>query len=141
MLIRISAIVGMMKFVCLFYRNFWEVLHSLTLVDKRRFLLFCTGSDRVPIRGLSAMRLIVSQAGGGPERLMSSHTCFNHLLLPPYGTIELMRQRVMQALENSEGTYIYLYISFASLFYTYIIYNNISVSHYEHITCFMQALD
>lgn len=82
---------------------FWKVLHSLTVAEKRKFLSFCTGSDRVPIKGLGNMKLIISPSGGGPDRLMSSHTCFNHLLLPPYVSEDMLRDRLMQSLENSEG--------------------------------------
>lgn len=34
---------------------FWEVLHEMSDHDKRNFLLFLTGSDRIPIQGMKAI--------------------------------------------------------------------------------------
>lgn len=39
-------------------RWFWEVFHELSLEDKKNFLLFLTGSDRVPITGMKAIKVI-----------------------------------------------------------------------------------
>lgn len=36
---------------------FWEVFHELTLAEKKQFLLFLTGSDRVPILGMKALKV------------------------------------------------------------------------------------
>jgi ubiquitin-protein ligase E3 A len=58
------------------------VHEELTLDEKKKLLEFCTGSDRVPIKGLSSMRLTISKQGPDSAQLPTSHTCFNHLLLP-----------------------------------------------------------
>lgn len=34
---------------------FWEVFHELSLEQKKRFLLYLTGSDRIPILGMKAI--------------------------------------------------------------------------------------
>lgn len=39
-------------------RWFWEVIHSLSLEDKKKFLLFLTGSYRIPIQGMKAIKVI-----------------------------------------------------------------------------------
>lgn len=31
---------------------FWEILKEYSTDDKKKFLAFCTGSDRVPIKGM-----------------------------------------------------------------------------------------
>ena len=36
---------------------FWEVFHELSLEEKKQFLLFLTGSDRVPILGMKALKV------------------------------------------------------------------------------------
>lgn len=36
---------------------FWEVFHELSLEDKKKFLLFLTGSDRIPIQGMKAIKV------------------------------------------------------------------------------------
>ena len=48
--------------------NFWEVLHSLDMEDKKKFLAFSTGSDRAPIGGLKAMRFIITRHGEDGDR-------------------------------------------------------------------------
>jgi len=84
-------------------RNFWEVVHSFTLEQKRRLLFFATGSDRAPIRGLGHMTFVISRHGNDNDKLPSAHTCFNHLLLPAYTTKENLRERLLTAINNAEG--------------------------------------
>ena len=48
--------------------------------------MFTTGTDRIPIRGLSSLTFIISRNGPDSNRLPTAHTCFNHLLLPEYKT-------------------------------------------------------
>lgn len=38
-------------------RWFWEVIHEMSLADKKKFLLFLTGSDRIPIQGMRAIKV------------------------------------------------------------------------------------
>jgi hypothetical protein len=85
---------------------FWEVLHSLELELQCKFLQFTTGSDRVPIKGLGNLRLVISRHGSDELRLPSAHTCFNHLLLPEYKSAEVVRDRLLQAICNTEGFHI-----------------------------------
>ena len=50
-------------------RLLWQVLHSFNLEQKKKFLFFCTGSDRAPIKGLGSMVFVVSRNGPDSERL------------------------------------------------------------------------
>ncbi|KAJ3126053.1 putative E3 ubiquitin-protein ligase herc4 [Nowakowskiella sp. JEL0407] len=46
-------------------RRFWSVVHSFTPTQKREFLRFVTGTDRVPpIRGLRGIALLIQPSGG-----------------------------------------------------------------------------
>lgn len=36
---------------------FWQVFRELTLEEKKKFLLYLTGCDRVPIQGMKAIRV------------------------------------------------------------------------------------
>mmetsp|Transcript_50050 Transcript_50050/g.73512 ORF Transcript_50050/g.73512 Transcript_50050/m.73512 type:complete len:293 (-) Transcript_50050:52-930(-) len=83
--------------------NFWTVVHSMTLEEKKKLLFFCTGSDRSPIRGLGSMTFIISRNGPDSDRLPTAHTCFNHLLLPEYRDMNKLRRCLMTAIINSEG--------------------------------------
>jgi ubiquitin-protein ligase E3 A len=84
-------------------QQLWKILHSFTEAEKRLFLQFCTGSDRVPISGLSNLRLTISRNGGDSEILPTSHTCFNHLLLPEYSSEAKLKAKLLIAVHNSRG--------------------------------------
>jgi len=83
--------------------RFWAVAHSLPAAQRKRLLAFVTGSDRVPIGGLAALPFKLQRNGSGDERLPTAHTCFNTLMLPDYSSEEALRDRLLLALENSEG--------------------------------------
>ncbi|XP_008203541.1 ubiquitin-protein ligase E3A isoform X1 [Nasonia vitripennis] len=84
-------------------RNFWQVVHSLTPEDQRRLLQFTTGSDRVPVGGLSRLKMVIARHGPDSDRLPIAHTCFNVLLLPDYSTIEKLQDRLLKAINYSKG--------------------------------------
>ncbi|KAL4169032.1 hypothetical protein KRP22_009961 [Phytophthora ramorum] len=84
-------------------RDFWVVVHALPLEDKKKLLRFATGSDRVPIRGLSNLVFVISRNGPDSDRLPTAHTCFNHLLLPEYSGREKLKERLLLAINQAEG--------------------------------------
>ena len=85
-------------------KDFWDIVHNeLSDDEKRRLLEFATGSDRVPIRGLSSIHLTISKAGADSEQLPTAHTCFNHLLIPHYDSKDKLRRLLKLALQNSRG--------------------------------------
>lgn len=84
-------------------RNFWEIIHELDIEHKKKFLFFSTGSDRAPVGGLGTMHFTIMKNGEDNEQLPSAHTCFNHLLLPPYKSKEKLKEKLMIAINNSEG--------------------------------------
>ncbi len=78
-------------------------MHELSDENKKNFLKFATGSDRAPINGLGELNLIIERAGPDSDQLPSSHTCFNHLLLPEYSSKEKLNEKFICAIQNSEG--------------------------------------
>jgi len=84
----------------------WDVIHELPVELQKRFLFFCTGSDRVPIKGLGNLNFVISRNGTDESRLPSAHTCFNHLLLPEYTQKEHLRKQLMKAIMDTEGFHI-----------------------------------
>eukprot|EP01090_Pellita_catalonica_P017474 TRINITY_DN5282_c0_g1_i2.p1 TRINITY_DN5282_c0_g1~~TRINITY_DN5282_c0_g1_i2.p1 ORF type:complete len:207 (-),score=31.21 TRINITY_DN5282_c0_g1_i2:340-960(-) len=84
-------------------KNFWEVVHSFNLEQQKKLLFFATGSDRSPIGGLGKLHFVIMKHGEDSDRLPQSHTCFNHLLLPPYNTKQKLQERLLTAIENAEG--------------------------------------
>ncbi|CAL8400654.1 unnamed protein product [Boreogadus saida] len=84
-------------------KEFWETLHSFGDDQKRLFLQFTTGTDRAPVGGLGKLKMIIAKNGPDTERLPTSHTCFNVLLLPEYGTVEKLRERLLKAITYAKG--------------------------------------
>ena len=66
-------------------------------------LKFATGSDRAPINGLSSLTFVISRNGPDSDRLPTSHTCFNHLLLPDYASEEKLEDKLKRAIRQAEG--------------------------------------
>ncbi|XP_063237913.1 probable E3 ubiquitin-protein ligase HERC4 [Bacillus rossius redtenbacheri] len=81
---------------------FWNVFHQLSLEDKKKFLLFLTGSDRVPIQGMKELKIYI-QPTTDDRCLPVAHTCFNLLDLPRYKTQEKLRYKLLQAIQQTEG--------------------------------------
>ncbi|XP_048526235.1 ubiquitin-protein ligase E3A isoform X2 [Dendroctonus ponderosae] len=84
-------------------KDFWSLVHAFSLEDKRKLLQFTTGSDRVPIGGLSRLKLVIARNGPDSDRLPTAHTCFNVLLLPEYSSKEKLKDRLVKAINYSKG--------------------------------------
>jgi len=83
---------------------FWDVVHNeLSDSEKKKLLFFTTGSDRSPIGGLGKLNFVITRHGGDTDRLPTSHTCFNHLLLPEYGSKMKLERLLKKAITNSTG--------------------------------------
>ncbi|XP_065763312.1 probable E3 ubiquitin-protein ligase HERC3 [Muntiacus reevesi] len=82
---------------------FWETFHEFPLEKKKKFLLFLTGSDRIPIYGMASLQIVIQSTASGEEYLPVAHTCYNLLDLPKYSSKEVLRARLTQALDNYEG--------------------------------------
>ncbi|KAK6494153.1 putative E3 ubiquitin-protein ligase HERC3 isoform X1 [Huso huso] len=82
---------------------FWEVFHGFQLEKKKQFLLFLTGSDRIPIYGMESLQIVIQPTSAGEQYLPVAHTCYNLLDLPKYQTKEILRRRLTQAIEQYEG--------------------------------------
>uniref|UniRef100_A0A2K6FMP5 HECT-type E3 ubiquitin transferase n=1 Tax=Propithecus coquereli TaxID=379532 RepID=A0A2K6FMP5_PROCO len=82
---------------------FWETFHEFPLEKKKKFLLFLTGSDRIPIYGMASLQIVIQPTASGEEYLPVAHTCYNLLDLPKYRSKEVLRARLSQALDGYEG--------------------------------------
>uniref|UniRef100_A0A8C7PSR8 E3 ubiquitin-protein ligase n=1 Tax=Oncorhynchus mykiss TaxID=8022 RepID=A0A8C7PSR8_ONCMY len=88
---------------------FWQVVKDMDNEKRIRLLQFVTGTCRLPVGGFA--ELIGSN---GPQKfcidkvgketwLPRSHTCFNRLDLPPYRSLEQLKEKLMFAIEETEG--------------------------------------
>ena len=90
--------------------NFWEVLSNLTQNDLSNFLLFCTGSSRVPIGGFKTLesnrgnisKFCITKTEYVPnhKNFIKAHTCFNRLDLPNFPNENLLKDAIKFAIEN-----------------------------------------
>ena len=57
-----------MAYFYLLYRNFWEIVRDFSDTQRKRLLAFITGSDRIPLGGLSKLKLIIVKNGPDSDR-------------------------------------------------------------------------
>ena len=90
--------------------DFWDIISNLSQEDLSNFLLFCTGSSRVPIGGfkslesnrgqISKFEIVKTEYYEGKKNFLRAHTCFNRLDLPNFPNKETLNEAVKFALEN-----------------------------------------
>ncbi|XP_066534384.1 E3 ubiquitin-protein ligase HERC2-like [Hoplias malabaricus] len=82
----------------------WEVFDELSHIDKKAFLLFLTGFDRVPILGMNQVKMRVRPLYKSTEdHLPEALTCHSLLELPMYQTKEVLRAKLTEALHHKRG--------------------------------------
>ncbi|KAF9950562.1 hypothetical protein BGZ72_007803 [Mortierella alpina] len=85
-------------------KEFWQIVHDeMTAGQHKQLLVFVTGSDRVPIRGLKDLMFVIQRNGPDSDRLPTALTCFSRLLLPEYADKGKLKERLVTAIENSHG--------------------------------------
>ncbi|KAF9559899.1 hypothetical protein EC968_006422 [Mortierella alpina] len=85
-------------------KEFWQIVHEeMTAEQHKQLLVFVTGSDRVPIRGLKDLMFVIQRNGPDSDRLPTALTCFSRLLLPEYADKAKLKERLVTAIENSHG--------------------------------------
>uniref|UniRef100_A0A8C7Z5P8 E3 ubiquitin-protein ligase n=1 Tax=Oryzias sinensis TaxID=183150 RepID=A0A8C7Z5P8_9TELE len=88
---------------------FWQLVKEMDNEKRMRLLQFVTGTCRLPVGGFADL-----MGSNGPQKfciekvgkenwLPRSHTCFNRLDLPPYKSYEQLKEKVMFAIEETEG--------------------------------------
>lgn len=99
--------------------NLLEIMVEFTPTQQQAFLQFITGCPRLPPGGLGALnpkltvvRKNFSGATGDPNsektmdaELPSVMTCANYLKLPPYSSKEVMRDRLLYAITEGQGSF------------------------------------
>ncbi|KAG9275616.1 putative E3 ubiquitin-protein ligase HERC6 [Astyanax mexicanus] len=84
--------------------TFWEVFEELTEEQKKAFLLFLTGCDRVPILGMEQVKMTVSVLlNSTQEHLPESLTCHCLLMLPEYESKQRLQDKLVEALNHNRG--------------------------------------
>ena len=84
-------------------KHFWSFVKGLDHQSQLNFLKFATGSSKAPIGGLGQLPFKVQRAGPDSPQLPTSHTCFNTLILPDYGSFDKVAERLGRAIVECEG--------------------------------------
>ncbi|XP_064013633.1 E3 ubiquitin-protein ligase NEDD4 isoform X1 [Pogoniulus pusillus] len=88
---------------------FWKAVIMMDSEKRIRLLQFVTGTSRVPMNGFAELygsngpQLFTVEQWGTPEKLPRAHTCFNRLDLPPYESFEDLWDKLLLAIENTQG--------------------------------------
>uniref|UniRef100_A0ABM5GC22 E3 ubiquitin-protein ligase n=1 Tax=Pogona vitticeps TaxID=103695 RepID=A0ABM5GC22_9SAUR len=88
---------------------FWQFIKEADNEVRMRLLQFVTGTCRLPLGGFAEL-----MGSNGPQKfciekvgketwLPRSHTCFNRLDLPPYKSYEQLKEKLLFAIEETEG--------------------------------------
>lgn len=73
--------------------------------DRRKVLKFVTSTPRAPLLGFGSLnpRFSIRDAGADESRLPSTSTCVNLLKLPRYSRREVLRGKLLQAVNAGAG--------------------------------------
>ncbi|XP_041103093.1 NEDD4-like E3 ubiquitin-protein ligase WWP1 isoform X2 [Polyodon spathula] len=88
---------------------FWQFVREMDNEVRLRLMQFVTGTCRLPLGGFAEL-----MGSNGPQKfciekvgketwLPRSHTCFNRLDLPPYKSYEQLKEKLLFAIEETEG--------------------------------------
>ncbi|GLV43423.1 Nedd4 [Carabus blaptoides fortunei] len=88
---------------------FWRVVLSFSNEMRARLLQFVTGTSRVPMNGFKELygsngpQLFTIEKWGTADNYPRAHTCFNRIDLPPYDSYQQLREKLVKAIEGSQG--------------------------------------
>uniref|UniRef100_A0A1I8HY38 HECT-type E3 ubiquitin transferase n=1 Tax=Macrostomum lignano TaxID=282301 RepID=A0A1I8HY38_9PLAT len=87
----------------------WRFIRELDNEKRTRLLQFVTGTCRLPVGGFAELigsngpQKFCVEKCGKETSLPRSHTCFNRLDLPPYKSYEQLKEKLLYAIEETEG--------------------------------------
>ncbi|KPU78590.1 uncharacterized protein Dana_GF10539, isoform E [Drosophila ananassae] len=88
---------------------FWRAVLSFSNEMRSRLLQFVTGTSRVPMNGFKELygsngpQMFTIEKWGTPNNYPRAHTCFNRLDLPPYEGYLQLKDKLIKAIEGSQG--------------------------------------
>jgi hypothetical protein len=78
--------------------QFWAAIESMTGLERKMFLGFCWGRGRLPPH--PTQPLTIDCSGDSDDSMPHSHTCMFQLHLPRYSTPEILKQRLLTAIQS-----------------------------------------
>lgn len=94
------------------FLNFIQYMEELNQEELRNFLMFITGSPRLPLGGLKSLRpklTVVKRTwdeGISPDSFLPSvMTCQNYVKLPEYSTLEILKEKMDYAIKEGVNSF------------------------------------
>lgn len=87
---------------------FWEIINSFTEEEKQHLLRFVSGSPLAPLHGFSGLSgdkkwlQISLEEGLTIDQTPLAQTCFTQIRLPAYTSKDVMRTRILTAIQNAK---------------------------------------
>ena len=81
----------------------WEIVLSLDDTQRGKFFRFVTGSSRRPSAGVASFR--IGPKSGGDGAFPFAHACANALDMPSYSSREVLRERLVAAVEAAHDKF------------------------------------
>ncbi|XP_044482153.1 E3 ubiquitin-protein ligase UPL4 isoform X2 [Mangifera indica] len=90
--------------------NLLEIIKEFDYKQRRAFLQFVTGAPRLPPGGLASLNpkltIVRKHCGNSADAgLPSVMTCANYLKLPPYSSKERMKEKLLYAITEGQGSF------------------------------------
>ncbi|KAL0094648.1 hypothetical protein F4703DRAFT_1728759, partial [Phycomyces blakesleeanus] len=86
-------------------KDLWKALESFDNTQRMKFVKFVTSCSRPPLLGFKELRpqLCIREAGSDSGRLPTSSTCVNLLKLPKFASYNILRQKLLYAINADAG--------------------------------------
>jgi len=84
---------------------FWQVMHELSDEDKGKMLKFVTSTPRAPLLGFGSLmpKFSIRDSGTDEARFPTTSTCINLLKLPRYKSKEMLKEKLLYAVNSGAG--------------------------------------
>jgi E3 ubiquitin-protein ligase TRIP12 len=88
-----------------------EIMSDFTPQEQRQFLLFVTGSPRLPAGGFRSLEPKLTIVRKDPDKqhpdtyLPSVNCCFYYLKLPEYSSKAVLKEKLMFAIQHGQGAF------------------------------------
>ncbi|CAF0944372.1 unnamed protein product [Adineta steineri] len=84
---------------------FWRCVHEFPDEQKRKLLKFTTSCSRPPLFGFKELypEFCIQSAGSEIDRLPTSNTCINLLKLPEYNDENMLKEKLLYAIQAAAG--------------------------------------
>jgi len=89
-----------------FIQQFFEVLQEFSPNEKAAFLLFISGSTKVPYGGFRTTRFRISRYEASTDRLPIAHTCFYEIEIPEYEDKQKIQEKLLTAIFEGAGSFL-----------------------------------